>query len=520
MGSHVMGGRITEGPLMEWVGGSEVESEAIAVGLAVGGTPSPAQPTATVARTTSSPARRRGDGWGDLPRNLTAERGRTLALAPELVDRVRVARMQPLFRDLAVGDVKDLHALVVERSALPLAGGPGQDDGVVVVRQHLVDLQLEGPTRQLEYLLERGEDLVLTVEVTGQLAPAGGVPGDVVREQVAQRRHVAAQERVVALADELLIGVGHVSSFPIASLSDSGLLGPGNTNTTRRRRSVRTSCGCRSERPCWWSPEEVRRVCAVGGDHAWPGHRVSESESPTAAGGVEPGVGGRLGLPGRARGVRLPAGWSRRRRSRRGGADGAGGDRGALRVPSRRPVPSPTVVAGERDRVDGRPGCFGGGVRRPRPDGARVRPGRNHRRLLHHPSAHPRRAAPVAVADLRAAHRGQRRPHDDREPWDAGRSAPRRHRARCPRPRDAGLAVLLGGAQTLVRGALNVLIVVAALGILHMGESGVGVLTAAIGAGGFVGSLIAMSLVGRRLAAPIGVALILWGVPIAAIGAV
>ena len=88
------------------------------------------------------------------------------------------------------------------------------------------------------------------------------------------------------------------------------------------------------------------------------------------------------------------------------------------------------------------------------------------------------------------------------------------------RDRDAGLAVLLGGAQTLVRGALNVLIVVAALGILHMGESGVGVLTAAIGAGGFVGSLIAMNLVGRRLAAPIGVALILWGLPIAVIGAV
>ena len=79
--------------------------------------------------------------------------------------------------------------------------------------------------------------------------------------------------------------------------------------------------------------------------------------------------------------------------------------------------------------------------------------------------------------------------------------------------------MLLGGAQTLVRGALNVLIVVAALGTLHMGESGVGVLTAAIGAGGFVGSLVAMSLVGRRLAAPMGIALILWGLPIAAIGA-
>src|SRR5207247_8997377 len=42
----------------------------------------------------------------------------------------------------------------------------------------------------------------------------------------------------------------------------------------------------------------------------------------------------------------------------------------------------------------------------------------------------------------------------------------------------------------------------------------------AVGAGGVVGSIVAVSLVGRRLAVPIAVGLILWGVPIAAIGAV
>jgi CRP-like cAMP-binding protein len=88
------------------------------------------------------------------------------------------------------------------------------------------------------------------------------------------------------------------------------------------------------------------------------------------------------------------------------------------------------------------------------------------------------------------------------------------------RDRDVGLAVLLGGAQTVVRGALNVLIVVAALGTLHMGSSGVGILTAAIGAGGLVGSLVAVNLVGRRLAVPLAIGLILWGLPIAAIGGV
>ena len=88
------------------------------------------------------------------------------------------------------------------------------------------------------------------------------------------------------------------------------------------------------------------------------------------------------------------------------------------------------------------------------------------------------------------------------------------------RDRDVGLIVLLSAAQTIVRGALNVLTVVVALGILHLGESGPGILTAAVGAGGLVGSLLSMRLVGQRLARPIGISLILWGAPIAAIGAV
>jgi MFS family permease len=82
---------------------------------------------------------------------------------------------------------------------------------------------------------------------------------------------------------------------------------------------------------------------------------------------------------------------------------------------------------------------------------------------------------------------------------------------------DTRLIVGLCVAQTLVRGALNVLIVVSALTLLKMGESGVGLLTAAIGAGGLVGSVVALNLVGRRLAGPFALALVLWGLPIAAI---
>src|ERR1044071_3959722 len=45
----------------------------------------------------------------------------------------------------------------------------------------------------------------------------------------------------------------------------------------------------------------------------------------------------------------------------------------------------------------------------------------------------------------------------------------------------------------------------------------VGYLTAALGPGGLVGAFAGVTLEGRRLAAPMGVALVFWGLPIALI---
>jgi MFS family permease len=87
--------------------------------------------------------------------------------------------------------------------------------------------------------------------------------------------------------------------------------------------------------------------------------------------------------------------------------------------------------------------------------------------------------------------------------------------------RDRSLRLIIGlyGAQTLVAGALNVLIVVAALELLDLGESGVGFLNSAVGVGGLLGALAAFALVGRqRLASDFGIGLVLWGIPIALIG--
>ncbi len=78
--------------------------------------------------------------------------------------------------------------------------------------------------------------------------------------------------------------------------------------------------------------------------------------------------------------------------------------------------------------------------------------------------------------------------------------------------------VLLLVSQTLVAGALNVLIVVTALQLLDLGEEGVGFLNSAVGIGGLVGAMVSAALVGRRLTTNFLVGIVLWGIPIALIG--
>jgi CRP-like cAMP-binding protein/predicted MFS family arabinose efflux permease len=86
--------------------------------------------------------------------------------------------------------------------------------------------------------------------------------------------------------------------------------------------------------------------------------------------------------------------------------------------------------------------------------------------------------------------------------------------------REPGLRVLvlLLAAQTLVAGALNVLIVVSALRLLDLGEEGVGFLNSAVGIGGLLGALAAAALIGRRLTSNFLIGILLWGLPIALIG--
>jgi len=82
------------------------------------------------------------------------------------------------------------------------------------------------------------------------------------------------------------------------------------------------------------------------------------------------------------------------------------------------------------------------------------------------------------------------------------------------RQRDPRLITLLMSAQAFIRGCLNILIVVVVFRVLDAGDGMVGYLTAALGVGGLIGGFAAATL-GRRLAVPLGLSLVFWGVPIA-----
>ena len=87
--------------------------------------------------------------------------------------------------------------------------------------------------------------------------------------------------------------------------------------------------------------------------------------------------------------------------------------------------------------------------------------------------------------------------------------------------REPTLRTLVGlySAQTLVAGAVNVLVVVTSFELLDLDEAGVGLLYAAVGVGGLLGGFVALLLSeGERLARDFAIGLALFGLPLAFIG--
>jgi predicted MFS family arabinose efflux permease len=85
--------------------------------------------------------------------------------------------------------------------------------------------------------------------------------------------------------------------------------------------------------------------------------------------------------------------------------------------------------------------------------------------------------------------------------------------------REARVIVFLYFCQTIVAGALRVLLVVTALDLLDVGNAGLGFLNAAMGVGGIIGVAVAFALIGRRkLATDFGLGLLLIGAGLGLIG--
>ncbi len=82
------------------------------------------------------------------------------------------------------------------------------------------------------------------------------------------------------------------------------------------------------------------------------------------------------------------------------------------------------------------------------------------------------------------------------------------------------LFVAILSVDMLVQGVFDVLLVVAAIELLGLGDSGVGWLNAAWGVGGVLGGVAALALLGRgRLASALTVGLLVSGLPVVAVGA-
>jgi MFS family permease len=122
----------------------------------------------------------------------------------------------------------------------------------------------------------------------------------------------------------------------------------------------------------------------------------------------------------------------------------------------------------------------------------------------------------LLVARLR--HREQHEPASDDEDGGSLRAALAGFRTLAGVPR-LRLVVGLLAAQTVVDGALDVLIVVLALETLEAGASGLGFLNSAAGVGGIAAVLVIGGVAARRrLASSLGIGIVLWGFPLALIG--
>src|SRR6516165_3176051 len=134
-------------------------------------------------------------------------------LRPELVLRVLVSCLIPDLVRLAVTKVRYLDHVVVQLLARSLAADGNQRDRVLVVGEHIMQLEAERAARNLEDPGEKLQHLVYALVVPGEEATVGNVVADVLGEElIPQCVHVAASEGRVCLPHQVFVRMCHLIS--------------------------------------------------------------------------------------------------------------------------------------------------------------------------------------------------------------------------------------------------------------------------------------------------------------------
>ena len=143
--------------------------------------------------------------------------------------------MTPDLAHLAVVDVEDLDAVVLQLLVRPLAADRDERDGVLIVGNDIVHLGTNRASRQFELAAKLLKHLSHALVVPGQRAPAGDVVADVFGEELTlQRVGVASSEGGIALPHQVLVWMCHLIP-PQLNAALSSCLSAGRQGRARTR---------------------------------------------------------------------------------------------------------------------------------------------------------------------------------------------------------------------------------------------------------------------------------------------
>ena len=129
---------------------------------------------------------------------------------PELIRGVLVPGIGPYLGGLAVRYVKNLHGVVLQAPALALGADCGQRDRVLVIGDHVVHLDGDGPPACLECAQKPSRHLIDALIVAAERTPGRIMPSDVLSEEPAlQRVDITMPKGRISVPQQILIGVCH-----------------------------------------------------------------------------------------------------------------------------------------------------------------------------------------------------------------------------------------------------------------------------------------------------------------------